>query len=449
MARVLPSFLFGAVASLLAASSPTHASPAASGGEPQLPSPCLAPTALGRIACELQRAVPTLDGVTVVSRPLDGAPEGSDVRGVAAVLSRLTAARVQGQDGGVARGLPDAILRSKTARLLWLQPKLNGDQLAVTADVFATERSFWEKVKQAAPGPQQHAFANARIDVEIRSYFPKIQLVATRIRKAISPTPHPLALACGDVDGDGSLELAVAGRHRLHIGKIRDGAFQSRTSLRWSDISPVAPTPLRQPLVTLWMQDGAGLRFGSSDRRKLGVLSERFETSTGGEDLLPWPGLGCVQRRDMGLDSRIVDCQTGEAAESLPPTQAPLDTLAGDVLTARDGSTNTVAAARAIGAPELHLFDERGQAAVIADAGAQAAVGDLDLDGYAEIAVSRDTLEPKSDSLRVFTWQPPNVEPRFELSVPGGVDAIALCPVEGPDQGPAVIATGKQLWVVQ
>jgi hypothetical protein len=81
--------------------------------------------------------------------------------------------------------------------------------------------------------------------------------------------------------------------------------------------------------------------------------------------------------------------------------------------------------------------------------GAQLAIGDLDQDGAADVVTSVDTLGPRFDALEARTLSPTGVERRWRLPVPGGVEALAICPADGPGRAPVVVATAGELWVLR
>ena len=41
------------------------------------------------------------------------------------------------------------------------------------------------------------------------------------------------------------------------------------------------------------------------------------------------------------------------------------------------------------------------------------------------------------------------VQRRYRLPVPSGIDALAMCPPDGPKTAPLVVATADELWVVR
>jgi hypothetical protein len=93
----------------------------------------------------------------------------------------------------------------------------------------------------------------------------------------------------------------------------------------------------------------------------------------------------------------------------------------------------------------LRLGD--GRPLLLGGSGAQIAVGDLDQDGALDVASSRDVLSPGKDAVQLRSLQSDGrVERRFELAVPGGVSALAVCPPDGPGRAALLVATGNELW---
>jgi hypothetical protein len=285
------------------------------------------------------------------------------------------------------------------------------------------------------------------MDAELSSFFPPVPLVTSRITRVASPVPAAIALGCGDPDGDGSLELVVVGRHTIHTGRIVKGRFQPLSSRAWAELSPIAPSPLQQPITTLSIKTGAGMVVGTTDRARSLTLDGRLSLLTHDETQLPWPALGCVQREGLGLQATIRACTSG-AVLYHPTTQGPLDAVAGAVLT-RGKQARHLYATRQLGTSIVEVEDDAGQRIQLQHAGAQIAIGDLNRDGAPEIITSSDTLLRKDDRVRVHSWGSGAVTPSIELEVKTGVDAIAICPSQGGGLSPFAVATGAQLWVVE
>jgi hypothetical protein len=126
-----------------------------------------------------------------------------------------------------------------------------------------------------------------------------------------------------------------------------------------------------------------------------------------------------------------------------------MDAMAGTRYSDVSGQLVTAWAMRDPEDQTLWLADDRDNRAKLPNVGAQVALGDLDRDGYVEVLVSENTLDPKADALLVYTWQPEGLVSRYRLPVPSGVSAIAVCPPEDLGLSPIAIASDKSLWVVR
>jgi hypothetical protein len=354
------------------------------------------------------------------------------------------------KDGGSVQGKADAQLRARHhEHLVLITPELKGAELHVTADVITTPKGFWARVKQPNPSATHHAYAGGRIDAEIRSFLPKLPLIVRETSKAKLPMSAATAIGCGDLDGDGSLEIVAAGRHEIVVGRVRNGRLDAGLKTAWRTLSPIAPTPLRQPLSGIAISEGSHIDLGTTDRADWVRLSPNLEKVQAFHGLLPWPTQGCAARSGMGLLPNPRRC----AAKTKAPTASEVyvvDTVAGAAVSSPDGTATSYWAARRLGEDMLNVSTESGEHTTIEDSGAQAALGDMNLDGRLEIAVSSSTLDPKKDRLRILSWAPPNPPTEeFEIAVPTGVDAIALCPVEDLGLAPLVVATGDELWLIR
>lgn len=408
---------------------------------------CQSANALSAIACELFVQLPReLGPVAVAAAPVQS-ESGERLDELSARLTRVMAGRFE-----QATELPVGSLALSRARsthaghLVFLSPSIQGASFDVTVDLYPVPRSFWDRFK-APPGPLGHAFATRRIDGEIGSFLPAPKLLGKVEARAGLPTDTVTALACGDLDGDRALELVVNGRRDLYVGRVRGQQFEPIRSVAWAELSPVAPAPLRQPIASVQLRPGQYLQVGSSDRRDMVRLAPDLTVLERTPSRQPWGDLGCTEPRGQGLEPVVSDCAGGRAFERLEGSP-PLDTVAGGTFETRTG-TSRVLLARAQGSALLRLLDGDGREAQIPDAGAQAAVADLDRDGVLEVLSSRDTLDRKQDALRVYRFTAARLELVYELGVPGGIDAVTTCPAEDTRASLVVLATGRELWFVR
>jgi len=217
----------------------------------------------------------------------------------------------------------------------------------------------------------------------------------------------------------------------------------------WTELSAIAPVPLRQPLSSLALSEGEHLDLGSTDRANWVRLSPKLEPQASLAGMLPWPGAGCARRSTVGLLPEPRPCST-DARGALASEVHLIDAVAGAAISTPDGSQVRYWAARRLGEDSLNVSSDAGDHTSIKGSGAQAALGDMDQDGTIEIAVSSSTLDRKKDQLRVYSWAPPSPPtPEIELAVPHGIDALAFCPAEDSGLAPLVLATGDQVWVLR
>ncbi len=443
------------------------AAPAA--GAPRAPAapPATGPTGAPVAACAPERAG-ALSGIArELGTQLAAIPAGALV--VAAPLAsdvkvqepeRLTAriaAVVAGALGHGARAVDEAAtlsrarsLASRAGTLVHLQVAVARGEISVIADVYPVPRSFWDRVRDPEPSPQAHAFARRRLDAELHALLPPVPLVASHIDKATGPERTPVAIACGDVDGDGALEIVLAGRSAVHVGRIRNGAFVDLASRAWRALSPVASSPLREPLGGISIEPGRFVDVGISDRAEALRLDARLAPLEKLGHRLPWPGGGCTHVAGTALSSAVETCAADDDSGARLDLGRPVDAVAGALVTRRGGDARLVRAGRIAGDRSVLLKDDTGRTARVDGAGAQLAVGDLDGDGQPELLGGADTLDPQGDALIVWTWRDDgSVVERLRLAVPTGVRALAVCPPDGSGLAPVAMATGGGVWVVR
>jgi hypothetical protein len=455
------------VGSALAQSSPAPAPP---------PAPRPERAALARVAADLVRDLASTPGRVLVA----GAPLSSDVPAPkSAQLVALLASQIAGRRGQGAhvRAEPSALAAARAAAasdsaLVYLHVEIAQGKLRVTADVYPVPRSVWARVREPEPGPVAHAFAQASIDAEVRSFLEPIPLVAARVDRARNFEGDVVALACGDLAQDGGLEIIAVSRRRVSALRLREGRVIPLLSRNWPDLAPVAPAPLREPIGFATMIEPGMLPLpkganpldpppafvdvGLSDRGRSVRLDGALQVAA------TFPGIAvpdgessaCTRLSALTITGAIGPCAQGDPPPQGPTIGGQYDAFASARLVSPEGRPFTVWAGRERGV--LELRDDAGRKLALDVTGAQIAVGDLDQDGDPEILASLDTLNPFDDAVVVRSWaRSANVPAaqRFKeiLRIPAaaGVRALAVCPPDGPGRAPFVVATADELWVVR
>lgn len=429
------------------------------GSAPASPAPASAPAcstgragALSELGCEARSALGGLPpGALLVAAPLvtDAKPRAANE------LSQRIVTVIAGALGVKASSEGATLSRARTlaaahGTLVHLSAEVARGELRVTLDVYPVPRNFWDRVRDPEPNPKAHGFASRRLDAELRTFFPPVPLVAQRIDKAISTDKTPVAVACGDVDGDGALEIVLVGRARVQLGRARGGRFVSVASATWSELSPLSRAPLREPIASASIEPGRFVDIGLSDRLEAVRLNGSLHPVAKLGRRLPWPGGGCSKIQGTSVRQEVEPCQAGDPPVALPQPEKPVDALAGALVLDRKGGVRSVRAARAFNEPVVLVRDDRGKSARLEGVGAQLAVGDLDGDGQPEVLSGSDTLDPSGDALVIHTWQDDGaLVERARIAVPTGVRAVAVCPPESAGLSPVALATAGGVWVIR
>lgn len=412
---------------------------------------CDAPrtAALGQLSCELIRDFPGIDGelLVVAVNPAD-AKDGAAGDELALNLSRQLAADLAPKARAhrkVVTKAAAAALAKRGLDVAIVESNLSRERLTATLSVVQAQK-FWRRFSSEA-SVLWRSQATRASDSELRQYLPVVPLVVSKIDRA-APLDEPiLALGCGDVDGDGSLEIVAVGRRRIQMGRVVRGRFSVLASASWSELSEIAPRPLREPIATASVLPGGGVAVGLSDRADGLRLDDKLQVVERYPGRLPWPGAGCAKVEAGGLGDRVLPCAARDA--KLTAAARAVDTLAGLSLARRDGTTHTLLATRgADGMVELALGARRVK--LDAAAGAQLALAELNGDGLAELLTTESSLDPGQDALIARTLDDAGAaKGGFRVAVPSGVRALTVCPSEGPLLTPIVMATGDGLWVVR
>jgi hypothetical protein len=416
----------------------------------------------GRIAADLGaggKEAWVFLGPLRTDEPAPRAPE------LVARLAFLIAAGI----GGVAHAEPVAAstahaIAHKAKSLVYAQVEIANGQLRVIADLYRPTRNMWDRARQPAPAPVGHGFASARLDGEVRAYLAPVPLSLGRIDRIATEDRDILALACGDADDDGSLEIVTLGRRRAAMGRARGGRFVPSKTALLRDLSGVAAAPLREPvggiaIVPRRADHGTYIDVGITDRARGSRLDQDLRPlgTIAGVPFATSSGDACVTFQGTTLTSAWAKCADTDLL-SLPTIEPPFDAIAFATVVAPDGVARMVAAARDPRTAEVHLWVEA-NTATIPSAGAQLAVSDLDQDGTPEIISTLD-VPPKpasgpaegalDDALVITSWfADGTLRERGRTPVPAGVRALATCPPDGAGPVPIVLATPGELWIVR
>lgn len=391
-------------------------------------------SALTFLACSLRDSLPPLERTTVVvSRPLtEASAEGS--RAFAARLTLLLSNATAARDGGVAVSNP-----ADAAAVLLLEPQLHGTLIQVNATLVGRRAGIWARLRGETHQVLAHAFVSKPLDTELQSYLPAVPLVRPAVAFYPSPISQPNAIACGDIDADGALELAVASRRDVAIGALRFNGFVPSHVAALSSLSEVAPAPLREPLASLWFH-GAALEASTTDRRHWLELGATLQPIT--KRANQWgigPGL-CVAR-DTDASALTFDC--GHAPKLSDATSPSFDRVVATgerreqrVLLSRDAHTTALTIRTAT------------RTWTLPDRGAQAAIGDLNRDGTIEVVSTSPSLARGDDRITVHSLSKRDAPVLlWELPVSTGVDAVALCPMTASTQSAIVFASNDRIGV--
>ncbi len=130
-------------------------------------------------------------------------------------------------------------------RLLDLTLRVQQGYLLLQGDLVDTRRSFWRDLAQPSRGTLNYLHAGVRVDAEVRAFLGPLRGGAIRFSPrniALGQDP-PLAVAAGDLDGDGRIELVVLHAHRLRVMRqdLTKGDFKEISSR----VLEAPPAPLR------------------------------------------------------------------------------------------------------------------------------------------------------------------------------------------------------------
>jgi len=440
------------------------AAPASASSNPASPpAPRRLPAgALVRIATEIAQGLgPVPPGALVAASPLVSdvpAPKGDELatRVAAQIAGRIGDAHAHPQTATLAAARSAS---GRAASLVHVQVEIAKGELRVTADLYPVVSNAWERLRNPAPGPRAHAFASAPIDAEVRTFLQPIVLEQASLHKATHEETDVLAIGCGDVDADGGLELVVASRTRVVVGKLRGGKLSVSRAKPWTKLAPRVPVPMREPLASVVVAPPSHpgeILLGTTDRSAVAVDGALAgpRPLTG----IPIPGAdgeACAfaAPETGAFEGPGLSCTPPTKGDPFPVLMTPVtrfDAVAAWDLVGKDGSVAQIVAAREpTGKLRLRRTDASGttQEITLDGAGAQIAIADLDLDGTPEIVTSGDLAD--GDVLVVHSWKPSGLVQRLRYPTKEPVRAIATCPPEDRGLPSLVAVVGGEVWLVR
>ncbi len=415
--------------------------------------PLCAAGALGTLPAEVVRALGTLPpAAVVVAAPLttdQPTAKGDE-------LAERVAVMIAGRIGGAAR--PHAqtaslaaarAIAGKAGALVFVQSEIAKGELRVTADLYPVMSNGWDRVRIPAPAPKAHAFAKAPLDAEVRTFLPTIVLEQAKLHKAKHDEGEVLAVGCGDLDGDGGMEIALVTRARVSVGRVRAGRFVPVRTVTWNLLSPRVGVPNREPLAGAVFGPSGGLSVGLSDRGGVSLDANLLAPSALLGIPVPMAGGNACARPNAesgAFEGDVATCaaKPKQGGSLATPSVKRYDVFAQSEVVARDGVTKPIWANRE---PSGKLHVRFGDTVITLEgAGAQVAVGDLDADGVPEIVTTADSGD---DAIVVQSWAPNALRPRLRFPATVPVQAVAICPPEERGAPALVGVVGGEIWVVR
>jgi hypothetical protein len=340
-------------------------------------------------------------------------------------------------------------LAGRASALVYLQTEIVRGDLRATVDVYPSTRNAWDRIRNPLPSPIAHAFASAKVDAEVRAFLAPLVLEQAAIHRAQQDEGQVLAIACGDVDGDGGNELLLVSRTRIALGRVRGERFVPERAAAWSTLAPRLPVPMREPLGTATVQTGS-IQVGSTDRGSF-ALTPDFVGHKPLAGLPAWSNGGPVCLRPEpsagAFDGAPIDCAVSRDTRPKMAVPSPrFDAFASTSFVDRDGHAHGAVAVREPSGKLKLRIDDTPVVTPDGTFGAQLAVGDLDQDGEPDLATTTDGPD---DALVVSSWTANEFRTRLRIPAPAGVRALAVCPPELAGEPVLVAVVGDEVWLVR
>ena len=367
--------------------------------------------AAGAVDVVAQEAAQGL-GQTPTSSVVVAAPIASDQpapRGEE--LALRIAALVAGKLGAGAHAHPQTAqlataraIAGRASALVYVQTEVSRGDLRTTIDVYPSMGNAWDRIRNPLPSPTGHAFSTAKIDAEVRAFLAPLVLEQASVHRARHDEGDVLAVACGDVDGDGGDEIVLVSRARVAMGRIKAGKFVVERTAPWAALAPRAAVPMREPLAGA--VDRPGRRGRGNHRSRVALADGRLRRA---HAALRRAGLGRRQRRvprARGVGGRVRRGPVRLRAYRAKTSPSSRCRLRASTRSPPRASSMRRGAARAIVAVrepsgKLRIRTGDTQAAPDGTYGAQMAVLDIDQDGVPDVATSTDGTD---DAVNVWTW---------------------------------------------
>lgn len=399
-----------------------------------------------------------VDAPLVVWGPLELAPDDLlPAASRARLLERLQ--QVVGSAVAHARARLDAPLSLTQARaqararghsLLYFSAQLRNTELLLSVDWIVWPSSFWQRLRQPeGTVVQQHSWS-VPLDAELRRFFPSPPSLWTQISSHPAPVSDVVALACSSTPDEGT-SLVFVGRRELARGRYQNGQLVLLAKTHWNQLSPLSPTPLRAPLSRA-LQKNSTYLVGLSDRAHLVALDLNLKLKKQQPRALPLSPSTCGTLSSTGLSSSFFACDAPPR-----PTSPPDDTESYNFWTqtaARDaqGTDWQAQLYQKTHADEtwLQLRSSQGEqhSVRLPEVGSLGELADLRGDGSLAVLHSSSEPSPTEDRLTVLVWDGEQLQKRWEKSFPA-LTALSVCPFEGKNPPPLVLASSSHIWVLR
>jgi len=371
-------------------------------------------------------------------------------------LALRVAALVSGRIGPSARAHAQAAqlgtaraIAGRASALVYVQTEIARGDLRTTVDVYPSMANAWDRIRNPLPSPTAHAFASAKIDAEVRAFLAPLLLEQASIHRAHQDEGDVLAVACGDVDGDGGNELVLVSRARVALGRIRGERFVPERTAAWSALAPRLPVPMREPLGGAVVSLGV-IDVGSTDRGSFALTPDFV-----GHDALSaipasgWDGAVCLRPEPSAgaFDGAPIECTvTRDPRPKLAVPSPRFDAFAAASFADRDGRPHSAVVVREPSSKLKMRIDDAPVQTLEGTYGAQIAVADLDQDGMPDLVT---TVDGTDDAITLWSWTPADLRPRLRVAAPGGVRALTVCPSEQNGIPALVAVVADEVWLLR